>query len=130
MAHAPSLNRRRFLNRSLGAATAGFGVVLWGCGRSDVTRSRVAASEDSGLTEFYPHVKGIPSFKAESPVTPSQVDAGKPVTLVLKEASHQHTFTVTADDFAALKRGETPEIETVEAAGHSHTMILDPGSGA
>lgn len=129
MANTPSLDRRRFLTRTLGATTAGFGAVLWGCGRSGVNRSRVA-SDSSGLTEFYPHAKGIPSFKAESPLTPSQVEAGKPVTLVLKEASHQHTFTVTAEDFAALKRGETPEIETVEAAGHSHTMILDPSSGA
>ena len=57
-----------------------------------------------------------------------EIAAGVPVT---KEFWHghggeQHSFTITAEDFAKLQQGEKVTLTTDVVAGHSHKLFIDP----
>jgi hypothetical protein len=40
---------------------------------------------------------------------------------------HGHTFTITTEHFAELKRGRPVRIRTTKALGHDHIVLVDPG---
>jgi hypothetical protein len=59
-------------------------------------------------------------------ITGAQLDAGGQLTLdITGTASHSHIVTLTADQIAAIKGGQTVTVTSTTGNGHSHEVTFN-----
>jgi hypothetical protein len=129
------MDRRKFIAT---AANAGWGLVglgLAGCGQQSPQDSGalVTAQRDaSGTVKMYDIVlKGYSNFSGTllgdaGVLHATQVRDNRDVTLPYEQDDDGHTFQLTTEHFAALKRGESVSVDTTVNNDHNHKVVVDP----
>jgi hypothetical protein len=113
------LNRKEFLTGVVGVTVT---LIVSACGGDDSQGSAGAGDGDckddisTAITSNHGHVLNVPA---------ADFDAGQSKTYSIKGTSeHDHSVTLTADDFSNLKNGKTVTKESTNNSGHSHPMQI------
>ena len=114
------LDRKQFLT---GIAGVTITLIVTACGGDDSEGNPTGGGSancsdgvDATITSNHGHELQIPA---------ADFDGGQSKTYSIQGASpHNHTVTLTADDFAELKGGKTITKESTNDAGHTHPMQI------
>ena len=103
---------------------------LSGCGPVSGNLSRLQAEEKYTVKDMYSHDAGSRGFKGYT-LKAEDIAKGEPVTLYLTEGNpnrggHRHAFVVGKEHFKDLIKGKKITMKTEKAAGHDHTVVIDP----
>lgn len=134
-----SLNRRQFSSiitlSSLGLLT----IKLTGCGQSP--NSQVRSDEPADFTSLYAftvydiQMLGYSNLSGgllgkNGVLKATVIRDGKDITLPYIQDGDGHKFTLSAADLDQLKKGIKVSVNTTEANGHTHKVVLDPKNRA
>jgi hypothetical protein len=113
------LNRKEFLTGVAGVTVT---LIVSACGSDDSQSGAVAGDGDctnginTSITGNHGHILDVPVV---------DFAAGQSKTYSIKGTSdHDHSMTLTADDFANLNSGKTVTKESTTNSGHSHSMQM------
>jgi hypothetical protein len=113
------LDRKGFLT---GVAGVTITLIVSACGGDDAGGSAGEGDGDckddinTAITNNHGHTLNIPV---------ADFDAGQSKTYSIKGTSaHDHSVTLTADDFSSLKSGQKVTKESTSSSGHTHPMQM------
>lgn len=111
------LDRKEFL---IGIAGAAVTLFVTACGGGDDNGGKGTGSCNDGIdatiTSNHGHAISIDA---------ADLDGGQSKTYsIIGTSQHDHSVTLTAQDFADLKSGKTVTKESTNTAGHSHPMQI------
>ena len=125
------IERRMFVSLTGGTMLGVVTIALTGCGQRTEAESESSelAADYVRIYDIQTHVRGSRGFRG-SVLKAADVVAGQSVVLTVDEGSHRHSYTVRKEHFDKLVAGETVYIVTERAAGHTHTMEINPQTRA
>jgi hypothetical protein len=113
-------SRKQFL---LGIAGATVTLVIGACGSKDNEEGSTGTADGNCTNDLDVTITGNHGHALK--IDAADFDAGQSKTYSITGSSqHDHSITLTAQDFADLKSGKTVTKESTNTAGHSHPMQI------
>lgn len=134
------LDRRQFSSlislTGLGLFTTQMSM-LTGCGSEETSRpasdhqSTAGSSVLYGVTVYDLLMYGYSNFSGDrlgqtGVLKATMIRDGQAVTLPYTQDRDGHKFKLSPEDFEKLKKGQKIAVNTTEAAGHTHKVVIDP----
>jgi hypothetical protein len=126
------VKRREFFKMIAGASAAYYTLSLTACGPAAPGAAlRVDVKDGDTVTIYDMEMEGWSTLGSgylgpTGELKAQAVKDNKTITLPYVQDDHGHEFTLTAEHFAALRKGKKISIETTEAQGHTHEVRIDP----
>ena len=111
-------SRREFLGAAAAALFAGVTITILGCDDDKSTGPKTESGDIEGTIEDNHGHSAI--------LKKAVIDAGSAITLDIQgSASHTHTVSLSADDFAEIKKGNMVHKESSTTSSHSHLVMFN-----